>query len=62
MLSVEKDTNALDDKKEAVITTPFLEKKLLTTEKVTTSDEVHKHNENITTSKEVVEGTDVLRI
>ena len=54
MLSVDKDTNVLDDKKEAVFTTPLSEKKLLTTEKVTTSDEVNKRTENITTSKEVV--------
>ena len=39
MSSVDKDTNVLDDKKEAVFTTPLLENKLLTTEKVTTSDE-----------------------
>ena len=42
ILSVDKDTNALGDKKEAVVTTPLLENKLPTTEKVTTSDEVHK--------------------
>ena len=38
--------------------TPLLEKKSLTTEKVTTIDEVHKRNDNITTSEEVVKGTD----
>ena len=43
MPSVEKDTNFVDDKKEAVVTTPFSENKSLTTEKVTTSDEFHKH-------------------
>ena len=42
MLLVDKDSNILDDKKEAVVTTPFSEKKLLTAGKVTTSDEVHK--------------------
>ena len=42
MLSVDKYINVLDDKKESVVTTPLLEKQLLTTEKVTTSDEVHK--------------------
>ena len=31
MLSVDKDSNILDDNKEAVVTTPLLEKKLLTT-------------------------------
>ena len=34
------------------------EKKLLTIEKVTTSDEVHKLTGNITTSEKVVKGTD----
>ena len=58
MSSVDKDTNILDDKKEAVVTTPFSEKKLLTTEKVITSDEVNKRTENITTSEKVVKGTD----
>ena len=38
----DKYTNVLDDKKEAVVPTPFSEKKLFTTEKVTTSSEVHK--------------------
>ena len=54
MLSVDKDTNVLDDKKEAVVTMPLSEKKLLTTEKVTTSDEVHKRTNKITTREEVV--------
>ena len=58
MLSVDKDSNVLYDKKEAVFTTPLSEKKLLTTEKVTTSDEVHKLTENFTTSEEVVKGND----
>ena len=38
--------------------TPLSEKKLLTTEKVTKSDEVKKCTENITTNEEVVKGTD----
>ena len=38
MLLVDKDSNVLADKKEAVVTAPLLEKKLFTTEKVTTSD------------------------
>ena len=41
-----------------MVTTPLLENKLLTTEKVTTSDDVHKRTEKITTSEEVVRGTD----
>ena len=45
MLSVDKDTNASDYKKEAVVTTPFTENKLLTTERVTTSDEAQKRTE-----------------
>ena len=58
MLSVEKDSNVLDDKKDAVVTTPLLENKSLTTEKVTTSDEVHKLTEKFTTSEEDVKGTE----
>ena len=58
MLLVDKDTNFLDDKKEGVVTTPFSEKKLLTTESVTTSDEVRKRTEKITTSEEVDKGND----
>ena len=58
MLSVDKDTIVLDDKKEAVVTTPLSEKKLLTIEKVTKNDEVHKRTEDITASEEVVKGTD----
>ena len=53
MSSVDKDTNVLDDKKQAVVMTPLSENKLLTNERVTTSDEVHKSTENITTSEEV---------
>ena len=37
---------------------PFSEKKWLTTEKVTTSNEVQKRTEKFTTSKEVVKSTD----
>ena len=58
MLSVDKNSNVLDDKKEAVFTTPLSEKKSLTTGKVTTSDEVHKHSEKFTASDEVFKGTD----
>ena len=41
-----------------MVTTPFSEKKLLTTEKVKTRDEVHIRTNNTTTSEEVVKGTD----
>ena len=41
-----------------MVTTPLSEKRLLRTEKVTISDEVHKRNENITTIEEVVKGSD----
>ena len=58
MLLVDKDTNVLYDKKEAVVTTPILEKKLLTTENVTTSDQVHKLTQKITTREEVDKDTD----
>ena len=58
MLSVDKYTNILDDKKEAVVTKPLYKNKLLTTEKVTTIDEVHKRTDKITTSEEVFESTD----
>ena len=58
MQQVNKDTNVLDDNKEAVVMTPLSEKKLFTTEKVTTSDEVYKHTEKITTSEEAVKATD----
>ena len=57
MLSVEKVSNALDNKKNAAVTTPLSEKKVLKTEKVTTSDEVHKLTENITTSEDIDKGT-----
>ena len=58
MSSVDKDSNVLDDNKEAVVTTPLSGKISLTNKKVTTSDEVHKCTENFTTSQEVVKGTD----
>ena len=43
----DKDTNVLYDKKEAVVTMPLSEKKLLTTENFTTIDEVHKRTGGI---------------
>ena len=58
MSSVDKDTIFLDDKKQVVVTTPLLENKVLTTEKVTTSDEVHKHTKKIKTSEEIDKRTD----
>ena len=58
MSSVEKDSNVLDDKKETVVTTLLSEKKSLKTEKVTTSDELHKRIENFTTSEDGVKGFD----
>ena len=58
MSSVEKDSNLLDDRKDAVVTTSLSEKKLFATEKFTTSDEVHKHTDKFTTSEEVVKGSD----
>ena len=58
MSSVYKDTNVLDYKREAVVTTPFSQKRLFITEKVTTSDKVHKRTENITRSEEIDKGTD----
>ena len=58
MSQVDKETNVLNDKKYAVVTTPLSEKKLLTTENVTTSYEVHKFTDKITTSEGVVKGTD----
>ena len=48
----------MKDMKKAVVTTPLLENKLLTTEKFTTSDEVPKRTEKITTSEEIDKGTD----
>ena len=52
----------LNYKKEAEVTTPLSEKKLPTTEKVTTGDDVHKLTENITTREEVVIGTNEVHI
>ena len=43
--------------KEVVVTTSLSEKKLLTTEKVTTSDDLHKHTDRIATIEEVLNGT-----
>ena len=58
MLSVNKYTNVLDDKKESVVTTPLSKNKLLKTEKVTTSDELHKSTDKIKKGEEFVEYTD----
>ena len=58
MLSVDKYSNVLDDKKEVVVTTPLYEKKLFITGKATTSDVLHKHTDKFTTSEGVVRGTD----
>ena len=40
-----------------MVTTPLSENKVLTTEKVTTIDELHKRTENITTIEDVVKCT-----
>ena len=58
MLSVDKYTNVLYDKKEAVVMMPLSEKKLLTTGKFTTTDYVKKRTEKVKTSEEVLKGTD----
>ena len=58
MLSVDKYTNVLGDKKETVVTTLLSENKLLKTEKVRTIDELYKRTENITTGGGVVKGND----
>ena len=58
MSLVDKYTNVLDYKKEAVVTTPLSENKLLTSEKVTKSEQMQKITENITKSEEVFRGTD----
>ena len=60
MLSVDEDNNVLDDKKEAVVMMSFQEKKLLTTEKVTRSHEVHKRTDKISTNVGVEKGTEKL--
>ena len=44
----------MDDKKEAVVKTPFSTEKLLTTEKVTTREEVDKGTKNLDDKKEAV--------
>ena len=54
MSSVDKNTKKLDDKKEAVVMTPLSEKKLLTTEKVTTSEEFQKRTKKLDDKKEAV--------
>ena len=61
MLLVDKYSNVLDDKKEAVVTKILSENKLLTTKKVTTSYEVQKRTEKFTTSEEVVKGIDEVK-
>ena len=58
MSLVDKDSNFLDDKKEAAVTTLLSEHKSLKTEKYTTINEMHKRTEKFTTSEEVVKGTD----
>ena len=60
MSSVDKDTKYLDDKKETVVTAPFLEKKLLTNEKVTPIEEVEKGTKNLDDNKEAVVMTPLL--
>ena len=54
MLSVDKVNKNLDDKKKEVVTTPLSEKKLWTTDKVTTSEEVDKRTEKLEDIKEAV--------
>ena len=44
----------MDDRKEAVVTTPFSKKKLLITEKVTTSEEFHKGTKHLDEKKGAV--------
>ena len=58
MSLVVKDNNVLYHKKEAVVTTPLSEKKLLINDKVKNSDEVHKRTNKITRSEKVVKSTD----
>ena len=66
MSLVDKYSNFLDDKKEAVVTTPFSEKKSLTTETFTTSYEMLKRIENLQQVrmllKVLMRFTNVLRI
>ena len=54
MLSVDKDTKKLENKKEAVVPTPLTEKKVLITENVTTSEEVHEGNKKQDDTKQAV--------
>ena len=54
MSSIDKVNKHLDNKKEVVVMTPFPEKKLLTTEKVTASDEVDKGTKQLDNMKEAV--------
>ena len=54
MSLVNKGTKHLDDKKEVVVTTPQSEKKVLTTKKVTRSEEVDKGTEKLEDMKEAV--------
>ena len=60
MPSVEKYTKNLDDKKQAVVNTPFPKKKLLKTEKVTTSEEVYKRTKSLDDEKQAVFTTPLL--
>ena len=47
----------MDEKKEAVATAPLSKNKLLTTERVTTSDDAQKRTEKITKNEEFDKGT-----
>ena len=58
MSSVDKDTNVLNINIEAVVMTQLLEKKVLTTERVKASDEVHTHTYKIATIEDIDKGTD----
>ena len=51
---LQKSTKNVDDKKEAVVTTPFSKEILFTTEKVTTSEEVDKGTKHMDYMKEAV--------
>ena len=57
ILLVDKDTNVLNHKKEAVITTIFSWKKVLKTDRFTTNYDVHKRNEKISTREEIDKGS-----
>ena len=54
MLSVDKDTKNVDDKKDAMVTTSLSKKKLLTNQKVTTSAAVKKGNKTLDDMKEAM--------